>query len=229
MNPEGCLPFNLLFSLGTSMMVDVVVVDVFCALPAYDGPAGAGKSERPLVRTSDRRTERPGPHQGLDSKSWPSEGPVLWGAGARRVPDDSWGLAAGGLQYTREVFVQDGLGVLIRGAREEGQGVGGELGSTPHNLYIFSFLFLVKTPWNIKSTEKKQKLRIHFSTKNQCHTNLLNLLQPLLQRVHGVLLSLQALQAGDELRCKLCWFHRDHLLGRPASTLWGERNTLAVV
>lgn len=89
MNPEGCLPFNLLFSLGTSMMVDVVVMDVFCALPAYECPGGAGESERPLIRTSDGGTGRPTPHHGLDSNSWPSEGPVLWGAGARRVPDDS--------------------------------------------------------------------------------------------------------------------------------------------
>ena len=60
------------------------------------------------------------------------------------MADDSWGLAAGGLQDTREVFIQDGLGVLIRGAREEGQGVGGELGSTSHDICIFSFLLLVE-------------------------------------------------------------------------------------
>lgn len=41
MHPEGCLPFNLLLRFGTGMMVDVVVVDVFCALPAYEGPVGA--------------------------------------------------------------------------------------------------------------------------------------------------------------------------------------------
>lgn len=222
MNPEGCLPFNLLFSLGTSMMVDVVVMDVFRALPAY-------KCVRPLIRTSDRRAGRPSPHQGLHSESWPSVGAVLWGAGARRVPDNSGGLAAGGLQYTREVFIQDGLWVLIRGAREKGQGVGGELGSTSHDLCIVSFFFLVKTAQNIKSHDEKQELMISFSRKNHCHTNLLNLLQPLIQRVDGVLLSLQTLQAGDELCCKLCRFHRDHLLRRPASALWRERNTLAVV
>lgn len=89
MNPERCLPFDLLFSLGTGVMVDVVVVDVLCALPAYECPGGAGESERSLVGTSDRGTGRPTPHRGLDSKSWPSEGPALRGAGARRVADDS--------------------------------------------------------------------------------------------------------------------------------------------
>lgn len=54
-----------------------------------------------------------------------------------------------------------------------------------------------------------------------CYTNLLNLLQPLLQRTDGVLLSLQAFQAGDELGCKLCRLHWDHLFGRMASTLLG--------
>lgn len=145
MHPEGRLPFNLLLSLGAGMMVDIVVVDVFCALPAYEGPVGAqGQSEGSLVRTRNRRTGRPCPHQGLDSKACPGEGPVLWGAGTRRVQDDSRGLAAGGLEDTREVFIQDGLGVLVRGAREEGQRVGGELGSTSHDLCIFSLLLLVK-------------------------------------------------------------------------------------
>lgn len=41
MHPEGGLPFNLLLSLGASMMVDVVVVDVFGVLLAHEGPAGA--------------------------------------------------------------------------------------------------------------------------------------------------------------------------------------------
>lgn len=40
MHPEGCLPFDLLFRLRTSVMVDVVVVDVFRALPAYEGSVG---------------------------------------------------------------------------------------------------------------------------------------------------------------------------------------------
>lgn len=84
MHPEGCLPFNLFFSLGTGVMVDVVVVDVFRALPAYEGPAGAqGQSESPLVRTRDRRSGGPGPHQGLDSNAGPGERRVFWGAGAR--------------------------------------------------------------------------------------------------------------------------------------------------
>ena len=55
MHPEGGLSFNLLLSLGTGMMVNVVVVDVFQALPAYEGPVGAqSQSERPLVRTGPR-------------------------------------------------------------------------------------------------------------------------------------------------------------------------------
>ena len=84
MHPESCLPFNLLLRLGTGMMVDVVVVDVFCALPAYEGPVGAqGHSEGSLVRTRNRRTGGSCPHKGLDSKACPGEGPVLWRAGAR--------------------------------------------------------------------------------------------------------------------------------------------------
>lgn len=84
MHPEGCLSFNLFLSLGTGMMVDVVVVDVFCALPAYEGPAGAqGQSDGPLVRTRDTRTGGPRPYQGLDPKACSREGLVLWGAGAR--------------------------------------------------------------------------------------------------------------------------------------------------
>lgn len=59
------------------------------------------------------------------------------------MADDSGGLAAGGLQDAREVFVQDRLGVLVRGAREEGQGVGRELGNTSYDLCVFSFLLLV--------------------------------------------------------------------------------------
>lgn len=84
MHPEGRLPFNLLLGLGTGVMVDVVVVDVFGALPAYEGPAGAqGQSDGPLVRTGDGGSGGPRPYQGLDSKAYPREGLVLWGAGAR--------------------------------------------------------------------------------------------------------------------------------------------------
>lgn len=55
MHPEGCLSFNLLFSLGTRMVVNVVVVNVFHALSVYEGPTGAhGQSERPWVRAGDR-------------------------------------------------------------------------------------------------------------------------------------------------------------------------------
>lgn len=59
------------------------------------------------------------------------------------MADDGGGLAAGGLQDSREVIVQDRLGVLVGGAREEGQGVGRELGSTRDGLCVFSFLLLV--------------------------------------------------------------------------------------
>lgn len=106
MHSEGCLPFNLLLSLRTGMMVNVVMVDVFGALPAYEGPVGAqGDRERLLLRAADRRTGRPGPHQSLHPKTGPSEGPLLWGGGARRVPNDGGGLAARGLQDTRKVFI----------------------------------------------------------------------------------------------------------------------------
>lgn len=139
MHPEGRLPFNLLRGLGTAVVVDVVVVDVFGALPAYEGPAGAhGQSDGPLVRTGGS-----GPHLSLDPKEGPRDGPVLWGPGARRVAGDSRRLAAGGLQDAGQVFVQNGLGVLIRGAREEGEGVGGELESTSHDLRVVFLLLLI--------------------------------------------------------------------------------------
>ncbi len=84
MHPEGRLPFNLILAFRTGVMVDVEVVDVFCALSAYEGPAGAqGQSDGPLVRTRDRGTGGPRPYQGLNSKACPHEGLVLWGAGAR--------------------------------------------------------------------------------------------------------------------------------------------------
>lgn len=81
MHPEGCLPFNLLLAFGTSMMVDVVVVDVFCALSAYEGPVRSqGQGDGPLVRTRNRGTGGRHPSQGLDPKACPHEGLVLWGA-----------------------------------------------------------------------------------------------------------------------------------------------------
>lgn len=71
-------------------MVDVVVVDVFGALPAHKGPTGAqGQGDGPLVRTGGPR-----PDQSLDPEASPNEGLVLRGAGARRVADDGGGLAA---------------------------------------------------------------------------------------------------------------------------------------
>lgn len=95
------------------------------------------------------------------------------------MPDDSWGLAAGGLKDAREMFIQDGLGVFVRGARKESQGVGGELGSTSHDLGIFSFLLLVNTDkaYKVINLEKTTTTAmIHFSSKNQSLTHLLNLL-----------------------------------------------------
>lgn len=74
------------------------------------------------------------------------------------MPDDSRRLAAGGLQDTREVFVQDSLGVLVRRAREKGQRVGGKLGSTSHDLCIFSLLFLVKTTRQTQSSAEERKV-----------------------------------------------------------------------
>lgn len=121
MHPEGCLPFDLLFRLRTSVMVDVVVVDVFRALPAYEGSVGTqGQGNRPLVGTGCRRTGGPGSHQALDAEASARERPVFWRAGSRGMPDHGRGLAPGGLQDAGKVFVQDGLGVLVRGAREEG-------------------------------------------------------------------------------------------------------------
>lgn len=233
MHPEGRLPLDLLFSLRTGVVVDVVVVNVLGALPAYEGPAGAqGQSERPLVRTGDGRGGRPWPHQGLDSEARPGEGPALRRAGARRVPDDGGGLTAGCLQDTGQVFIQDGLGVLVGGAREECQRMWGELGSTSHDLCFFSFLLLVKTnkkTYKVNIGKKQKQQYFTFSEKNQSPTNLLDLLQPLFQRVNGVLLSLQALQPGDELGCEFGWFHWDHLLGRTTGSLWAEKkHTLAV-
>lgn len=96
-------------------MVDVVVVDVFCALPTDEGPAWAqGQSDAPLVSTGDARCRGASPDQGLDPEACPCEGLLLWRAGARRVADDGGGLAAWSLQDTREVIVQNCLGVLVR-------------------------------------------------------------------------------------------------------------------
>lgn len=96
-------------------MVDVVVVDVFCALPTDEGPAQAKvQSDALLVSTGDARSRGAGPDQGLDPEACPCEGLVLWRAGPRRVADDGGGLAARSLQDTREVIVQNRLGVLIR-------------------------------------------------------------------------------------------------------------------
>lgn len=84
MHPERRLPFDLLLALGTGVVVDVVVVDVFCALPAHEGPAGAkGQRDAALVRTGDGGTGGPRPYKGLDAEACPREGLVLWGAGAR--------------------------------------------------------------------------------------------------------------------------------------------------
>lgn len=83
MYPEGRLSFNLIFTLGTGMMVDVVMVDMFRALSSYQGSAWAqGQRERSLVRTGDRRTGGPCPYHGLDSEPSPGKRPVLWRAGA---------------------------------------------------------------------------------------------------------------------------------------------------
>lgn len=58
------------------------------------------------------------------------------------MSDDGGGLAAGSLQHPGEVFIQDGLRILIGGAGEEGQRVWRELGSDCDNLCIFSFFLL---------------------------------------------------------------------------------------
>lgn len=121
MHPEGRLPFYLLFRLGACVMVNVVVVDVLCALPAHEGVVGAqGQSEGPLVWTGDRGNGCPGPPQGLDSKARAGKQLVLWRARARGVPEHSGRLATGGLQDPGKVLIQDGLRILVRGAREEG-------------------------------------------------------------------------------------------------------------
>lgn len=84
MHPERCLPFNLLLRLLAGVMVDVVVVDVFRALSAHKGSAGAqGQSDGPLVRTGGHRAGGPRPYQGLHPEARPCEGLVLGGAGAR--------------------------------------------------------------------------------------------------------------------------------------------------
>lgn len=102
-------------------MVDVVVVDVFRALPAYEGSVGTqGQSELPLVGTGYRRTGGPCSRQALDAEPSTGERPVFWRTGSRGMPDHGRGLAPGGLQDTRKVFVQDGLGVLVRRAGKEG-------------------------------------------------------------------------------------------------------------
>lgn len=83
MHPQGRLPLDLLFRLGTGVMVDVVVVDVLGALLANESPVGShGQSERSLIGTQDRRRGGPSPQQSLDAKASTGEGPVLRRAGA---------------------------------------------------------------------------------------------------------------------------------------------------
>lgn len=68
----SCLGLDLLLGLGPSVvMVDVVVVDVLCGLPACHQDLGG-----PGVSTKEGRVARG--HQ----RARP-----IWGAGARRVPD----------------------------------------------------------------------------------------------------------------------------------------------
>lgn len=59
-------------------------------------------------------------------------------------------------------------------------------------------------------------------------TNLLYLLQPFLQRAERVLLTLQFLQAGDQLSCERSRLHRSHLSRQALRPLQGEmrRNDL---
>lgn len=55
----------------------------------------------------------------------------------------------------------------------------------------------------------------------QVHTYLLNLLQPLLQRAHGVPLPLELLQPGDELSSEGRRLHGGHLLRQAVCPLQG--------
>lgn len=48
--------------------------------------------------------------------------------------DDGGRLAAGGLEDPRQVLIQDGLGVFVGGARQEGQRMRGELRSANRDL-----------------------------------------------------------------------------------------------
>lgn len=114
------------------------------------------------------------------------------------MSDDSRGLTARGLQHTGEVFIQDGLGILVRGARQERQGMRGELRSTPYYLSVLPFFLLAKNKHGITHTLEKKTQQFHslmVKYKTKSITNLLDLLEPLLRGAEGVLLSLQALQA----------------------------------
>lgn len=77
------------------------------------------------------------------------------------MSDDSRGLTARGLQHTGEVFIQDGLGILVRGARQERQGMRGELRSTPYYLSVLPFFLLAKNKHGITHTLEKKPQQFH--------------------------------------------------------------------
>lgn len=96
LHPLRRLRFDLLLGLGHGVVVDVVVVDVLGGLLGDEALAHQG--------TGHRRGRA-----GLQL----AHGQAVGGAGAGAVPAHAGRLAAGGLQHTGEMLVQDGLGILL--------------------------------------------------------------------------------------------------------------------
>lgn len=106
------LGLDLLLALGHGVVVDVVVVDVLGGLLGDEALAQEGTG-------------------GQRGRAWwqLARGQAVGRAGAGAVPAHAGGLAAGGLQHSGQVLVQDGLGVLLVAARgQERQRVLGVLG-----------------------------------------------------------------------------------------------------
>lgn len=102
------------------MVVDVVVVDVLCGLPAHEAP---GPEEGAAGRDGGGGQGAPGRGQRtvrLEVVAVVAVG----GARAGAVAAHARGLAAGGLEDPGQVVVQDGLRVLLVAARrQEAKGV----------------------------------------------------------------------------------------------------------
>ena len=130
--------------------MDVVVVDVLGGLPGGQRAFAHGHGER---RAAVAQEEAGGGGGGA----------AVGRAGARGVADGHAGrLAAGGLEDAGEVLVQDGLRVLLTGARGhqgEGVGVGRVVGGAARHLTLVP-LFLLQT-------HTHRNVKFHYYQKGQ--------------------------------------------------------------